>query len=681
MKTALWILLFSAGLRAEPMTLLSGVEVQSANRSLQSLSGDFTFEQVRSSTEWKQAGTNFGYLDKPLWIRLQVDAASAGDYVWLTDAFAREIHVYVVRNGSVTKHDLGVAERLSQGDRFLRPVLPLRIEAGRTEFYFELRTDTSVQFTSDFLVPAAYEQRRDIMIGLYAGFLGALFLMAFYNLFVYLSTRETSYRSYITYALSAFFYFFSQSGMLLMFAPEASEAVVMRFHLVVLGPYITFMGLFARSFLRPVLAHSNWDRALLGIMVSGALILGAALVPGLAFSAVARPGSVLVILALGIVFGAGISSWRRGYRPARYYTISIGAFVAGAGLLALRQIGIVPHNLLTSHAIQIGTLAEMALLAFALSDRINLLKRDAEARMAEVSRATGELERSEAKYRSIFEDTTDMVFTLNQDGAFLSVNNAAYRTIGYEPGELIGKSVQSLMQSSGSMDLQTILLRDALTTQEPSRRFRLQLLARDGSLVDVSVKLERVETARGVHFQGRAFLAASDPLLACLRRERLSYSVENFFATAELLNQRITKNLPAFFTEEECIDLQVVLREMLVNAIEHGNLEISYEEKTAAQKAGDYLQYAASKQRMGAYAGRRIHVISSLCSKYSLFHIEDEGPGFDHVSVSRKALDGVADLTLSHGRGIAISRQLLDRVSYNKKGNAVTLLKETRKTP
>lgn len=680
MPALLW-LAFAAGLSAEPMILKTGIEVQSANNALEALSGDFTFEQAQTSNGWKHAGTNFGYLDKPLWLRLQVNSAGSAEYVWMTDAFAREIHVYVVRNGSIAKHDLGVARRLTQEDRFLRPVLALRLEEGLTEFYFEVRTDTSVQFTSDFLTPDAYQERRDVMIGLYAGFLGALFLMAFYNLFVYLSTRETSYRSYITYALAAFLYFFSQSGMLLMFAPGAFETLVMRFHLVVLGPYITFMGLFARSFLRPVLAHSNWDRALFGIMAAGVLILGAALLPGLPFSAVARPGSILVIFALAIVFGAGVAAWRRGYRPARYYTVSIGAFVAGAVLLALRQIGAVPHNLLTAHAIQIGTLAEMALLAFALSDRINLLKRDAQARMDEVSRATAELERSEAKYRSIFQDSTDMIFTLDSTGKILSLNNAAYRTLGYESSELEGRSILDLVQSAGSMDLQAILLRDALTSQEPSRRFRLQLHARDGTGLDVSMKLEAVTGARGVYFQGRAFLSASDPLLACLSRERLSYSVENFFATAELLNQRITRNLPAFFSEEECIDLQVVLREMLVNAIEHGNLEITYEEKTAAQLAGDYLHYAASKQKMGAYAGRRIHVISSLCRRYALFHIEDEGPGFDHVSVSRKALDGVADLTLSHGRGIAISRQLLDRVTYSKKGNAVTLLKETRKTP
>lgn len=378
---------------------------------------------------------------------------------------------------------------------------------------------------------------------------------------------------------------------------------------------------------------------------------------------------------------AGIAAWRKGYRPARYYAISLGAFAAGAMLLALRQLGVLPHNLLTSHSIQFGTLAEMALLAFALSDRINLLRKDAQARMEEVSRANAELERSEAKYRSIFQDTTDLVFTLDKSGKFISVNNAAYRTIGYDASELEGTDIFSLMHASGSMDLEAVLLRDALTVSDASRRFRLQLAARDGSPVHVSVKLEPVRTAGGFHFQGRAFLASSDPLLSCLRRERLSYSVDNYFATAELLNQRLTRHLPAFFSEEDCIDLRVVLREMLVNAIEHGNLEISYEEKTEAQSGGNYLQYAARKQKMGLYAGRRIHVTSSLCPDYVLYHIEDEGPGFDHITMTGKALAGVSDMSLSHGRGIAISRQLLDRVTYNARGNAVTLMKETRKTP
>lgn len=483
-------LLCAAGIAAEPLTLTPGLAEQSANHALEALSGNFTIEEAVASMEWRNADTNFGYVDKPLWLRLKVHARESADYVWMTDAFAREIHVYVVRDGQIQMYDLGVAERLEMENRFMRPVLPLRIEAGETDFYFEVRSDTSIQFTSDFLSPDAYRERREMMLALHGGFFGALLLMAFYNLFVYFSTRESSYRSYITYALSAFLYLFSQSGMLLMFVPGVSAALVMRFHLVILGPYIFFMCLFGRSFLAPVLQGTWWDRILFFVMGVGAVIMGAGLIPSIPFSSIARPASVIVLLSLSLVFAAGIAAWRRGYRPARYYAVSLGAFATGAMLLALRQLGIFPHNLLTSHAIQFGTLAEMALLAFALSDRINLLRVDAQARMQEVSRANSELERSEAKYRSIFEDTTDLVFTLDRDGKFLSANNAAYRTIGHEAGDLEGRDIFSLIHASGSMDLEAVLLRDALTLRDATRRFGLQFVGRGGLPVHVSVKLE-----------------------------------------------------------------------------------------------------------------------------------------------------------------------------------------------
>ena len=49
-----------------------------------------------------------------------------------------------------------------------------------------------------------------------------------------------------------------------------------------------------------------------------------------------------------------------------------------------------------------------------------------------------ELRESEARYRSIFESTTDAVLVFDQDGVIVEANPNAYRMYGYELGELIG---------------------------------------------------------------------------------------------------------------------------------------------------------------------------------------------------------------------------------------------------
>ncbi|MDF1763893.1 MAG: diguanylate cyclase, partial [Oleibacter sp.] len=68
--------------------------------------------------------------------------------------------------------------------------------------------------------------------------------------------------------------------------------------------------------------------------------------------------------------------WYEGYQPARYYTIAWSTFLLGGVILALNKFNIIPRNLFTEHALQIGSAMEVMLLSFALADRLNTEKRD-----------------------------------------------------------------------------------------------------------------------------------------------------------------------------------------------------------------------------------------------------------------------------------------------------------------
>jgi serine/threonine-protein kinase RsbW len=100
-------------------------------------------------------------------------------------------------------------------------------------------------------------------------------------------------------------------------------------------------------------------------------------------------------------------------------------------------------------------------------------------------------------------------------------------------------------------------------------------------------------------------------------------------------------------------DLRVVISEMLINAIRHGNREDV--NKTVKIKAG-------------IAANRNLFII-----------IEDEGSGYDFEKVceSRKYFNETAGLleTGDCGRGIMIVRGLCDRVKVNEKGNKIVILK------
>jgi len=119
------------------------------------------------------------------------------------------------------------------------------------------------------------------------------------------------------------------------------------------------------------------------------------------------------------------------------------------------------------------------------------------------------------------------------------------------------------------------------------------------------------------------------------------------------------------------VGFYVALMELLINAIEHGNCRISFEEKSAWLEQGkDILELIREKNKDPAIACKKVYLSYHISPKKSAYTIRDEGEGFDWRA--RKARKGKAGLEDLHGRGIAMAGLYLSRLSYNDKGNEVT---------
>lgn len=111
------------------------------------------------------------------------------------------------------------------------------------------------------------------------------------------------------------------------------------------------------------------------------------------------------------------------------------------------------------------------------------------------------------------------------------------------------------------------------------------------------------------------------------------------------------------------------LFELMVNAVEHGNLGISYEEKTRLQAEGDWESELERRQHDPVLGQREVSISFQREADRFSFTIQDMGAGFDW----RQYEDcPAASLMASHGRGILIARKLsFDEVEYQGKGNCV----------
>jgi DNA-binding response OmpR family regulator len=111
--------------------------------------------------------------------------------------------------------------------------------------------------------------------------------------------------------------------------------------------------------------------------------------------------------------------------------------------------------------------------------------------------------------------------------------------------------------------------------------------------------------------------------------------------------------------------------ELLSNAIEHGNLEIDYDEKAKLLESGRFEAELARRLRQAPYADRVARVEFRRATKSIRLRVIDEGPGFDF----RRFVAADLPMDRPNGRGICIARKLcFDRVTYRGEGNVVDVV-------
>jgi anti-sigma regulatory factor (Ser/Thr protein kinase) len=119
--------------------------------------------------------------------------------------------------------------------------------------------------------------------------------------------------------------------------------------------------------------------------------------------------------------------------------------------------------------------------------------------------------------------------------------------------------------------------------------------------------------------------------------------------------------------------LQLALAELIVNAIEHGNCGISYDEKTKALEEGiSPIDLIAEKCKDPAVSAKKVSFLWEIKQDRSFFVIHDQGKGFN-VKAHLEKIAKQDEYSL-HGRGIKMAASLSHEIKYNAKGNQVALI-------
>lgn len=113
----------------------------------------------------------------------------------------------------------------------------------------------------------------------------------------------------------------------------------------------------------------------------------------------------------------------------------------------------------------------------------------------------------------------------------------------------------------------------------------------------------------------------------------------------------------------------VGLSEIFINAIEHGNLGISYEEKTDLHGQDGWLEEVNRRLGLAENLNKEVQIFYKKSNKHIKLRVIDQGQGFDWQQYQdldkNRALD-------THGRGIIMAKSLsFDKLEYIGNGNEV----------
>ena len=111
------------------------------------------------------------------------------------------------------------------------------------------------------------------------------------------------------------------------------------------------------------------------------------------------------------------------------------------------------------------------------------------------------------------------------------------------------------------------------------------------------------------------------------------------------------------------------LTELLINAVEHGNLGITYEEKSRIDNVAEWMREVDRRLAIPENAAKHAEVHFLRADGRIEFHIRDQGKGFDwqkYLNVDpTRAFD-------THGRGIAMANRFsFSKLEYRGNGSEV----------
>ncbi len=244
---------------------------------------------------------------------------------------------------------------------------------GKSKIIFKIRSESSLAIPLSIYSAEGFSEKIQLEEYFFGAFCGIMVIMAFYNLFIYFSTKENSYLFYILYILSFLLQSLSLRGYIREYLP--SLLYLNNVAPILFTELSLFFGLsFTSSFLQTKENLPSLHKLILSYM--SVPFIGVSLAFFTNYSIAIKYATITSFISSFVILFVSITSIRKKFRPARFFILGWGMLSLGIVIYALRMGGIIPHNFFTNSSYQIFSIMEILLLSLALGDKINILKKE-----------------------------------------------------------------------------------------------------------------------------------------------------------------------------------------------------------------------------------------------------------------------------------------------------------------
>ncbi|HMZ61911.1 MAG TPA: 7TM diverse intracellular signaling domain-containing protein, partial [Leptospiraceae bacterium] len=324
---------------------------------------------------------NLGIFNGDVWLKFKIRNISENSD-WLIE-FAhphiRTFEFYEFQEGELSKKGTtGILFPLNSKEIPNKGFLiPVNLNYGEEkEYYFHLQSGTSIIVNLHLWEKNSYIVQASVENFLYGIFLGIMAVMAFYNLFIFLSTGESAYLYYILYIICFTIMQEAKNGFMYVTFLQAYPVISNNIVPLFIPLAVVFSAFFAKKFLKTDTNFTGSETAL-NILTGGAVLSGTVnffIPPNFALlSALAAAGFWSIVM-----FGVSLNALLKKYKPARIFFTAWLFLIAAVFISALNVAGVLNDNFFTLHCMEIGSALEVILLSLALADRINFLKKENE---------------------------------------------------------------------------------------------------------------------------------------------------------------------------------------------------------------------------------------------------------------------------------------------------------------